>query len=331
LDASVTPDRLICSWRVRSALPLPETVPWLGPDRAVDIEIRLGRLPARVGESTPELSYIEAAPDGSLLLDAMPFGRFLVRPDCVVVDSLLPLDSADLRVRLLGPVLGMLCYLRGILPLHACSVRIDTRTIAIAGRSCAGKSTLVAALLRRGHTLITDDICAITYPSASPSVLPSFPALKLARDSLKTLDIGPNGLTHVWLDTDKFLVPVSDGFDPAPSILEKVYLLEDAPEGIADAITAINGVEAFQQLSGMFYRPAIGRLLFTRAALFGMAARLAAHVAVRRLVLSADFGCLDEIARLVEADATDDQPLVRDASNHVVKPCASDMARKGPL
>jgi hypothetical protein len=307
LDASVTPDRLICGWRVRSALPLPETVTWSGPDRAVDIEIRPGRLPARVGESTPDLPYIEAAPDGSLLLDAMPVGRFLVRPDCVVVDSSLPPDSADLRVRLLGPVLGMLCYLRGILPLHACAVRIDTRTIAIAGPSCAGKSTLAAALLRRGHTLITDDICAITYPSASPSVLPSFPALKLAPDSLKILDIRPNGLTHVWLDTDKFLIPASDGFDPAPSILEKVYLLEDAPEGIADAITAINGAEAFQQLSGMFYRPAIGRLLFTKAALFGMAARLAGHVAVRRLVRSADFACLDETARLVEADDTDGQ------------------------
>ena len=138
-------------------------------------------------------------------------------------------------------------------------------------------------------------------------MLPSFPALKLAHDSLKTLEIDPNSLTHVWLDTDKFLVPVSDGFDPAPSILEKVYLLDDASEGIADAITTINGAEAFQQLSGTFYRPAIGRLLFTKAALFGMAARLAANVAVRRLVRSPGLARLDEIARLVEADVTDGQ------------------------
>ena len=301
----MTPDRLICGWCVRSALPLPEAAPWLGSDPEVDIEIRPGRLPERVGESTPDLPYVETAPDGSLLLDAMPVARFLVRSDCVLVDSSLPPDSADLRVRLLGPVLGMLCYLRGILPLHACVVRINARTIAIAGPSCAGKSTLAATFLRRGHTLVTDDICAIKYALESPWVLPSFPALKLARDSLKTLDIDPNGLTHVWLDTDKFLVPVSSGFDSAPSVLEKVYLLEDAPEGIADSIIAVNGAEAFQQLSGTFYRPAIGRRLFAKAALFGMAARLASHVAVRRLVRSSGFARLDEIARLVEADATD--------------------------
>ncbi len=258
-----------------------------------------------MGESTSDRPYIEAAPDGSLLLNAMPVARFLVRSDSVVVDSSLPPDSADLRVRLLGPVLGALCYLRGILPLHACAVRIGKRTIAIAGPSCAGKSTLAAALLRRGHTLITDDICAVTYPSGSPLVLPSFPALKLAPDSLKMLDIDRNGLTHVWLDSDKFLVPVNDAFDAAPSILEKVYLLERAPEGIADAIIPIHGVEAFQHLGGTFYRPAIGRLLFAKAALFGMATRLASHIAVRRLVRNSSFAGLDEIARLIEADATD--------------------------
>lgn len=304
--ASVTPDRIICGWRVRSALPLPETLPWPRTDLAVDIEIRPGRVAAGVGESTPDLPYIQAAPDGSLLLNAMPVACFQVRPDCVVVDSSLSPDSADLRVRLLGPVLGMLCYLRGLLPLHACAVRIGTRTIAIAGPSCAGKSTLVGALLRRGHTLITDDICAITYCSASPLVLPSFPALKLAPDSLKTLDIDSNGLTQVWLDTDKFLVPVRDGFDPSPSILKTVYLLEDAAEGISDAIIAINGAEAFQQLSGTFYRPAIGRLLFDNAALFSMAARLAANVAVRRLVRRPGLARLDEIAKLVETDATNE-------------------------
>jgi len=308
MGAMATPDRIICGWRVRSALPLPETLPWPRSELAVDIEIRQGRVPERVGESTHDLPYIQAAPDGSLLLDAMPVARFLVRPGRVVVDSSLPPDSADLRVRLLGPVLGILCYLRGLLPLHACAVRIGTRTIAIAGPSCAGKSTLVGALLRRGHTLITDDICAIAYSSVSPLVFPSFPALKLAPDSLKTLDIDSNGLTHVWLDTDKFLVPVSDGFDPAPSILETLYLLEDAPEDIADAIIAINGAEAFQQLSGTFYRPEIGRLLFAKAALFGMAAGLAANVAVRRLVRSSGLARLDEIAKLIEADAMNEVP-----------------------
>src|SRR5437879_5551484 len=84
-------DRVICGWRVRSTLPLPETAPWRGADCPPDIEVRRGAVPARLGERTAELNYIETAPDGRLLVDATPIGRFLVTPDCVVVDT--PLDA----------------------------------------------------------------------------------------------------------------------------------------------------------------------------------------------------------------------------------------------
>jgi hypothetical protein len=193
---SAVTDRIICGWRVRSLLPLPETAPWHGPDSPIDIEIRPGTVPTKLDKR----NYIEVAPDGRVLLDLSPVVRFLVAPDCVVVDTSHPPEAPDWRVQLLGPVLGLQCYLRGVLPLHACAVRIGARTVAIAGRSCAGKSTLAAALMRRGHALVTDDICAISLLSARPMVLPSFPALKLARDSLKMLDIDPSGLVQVWLD-----------------------------------------------------------------------------------------------------------------------------------
>jgi hypothetical protein len=60
----------------------------------------------------------------------------------------------------------------------------------------------------------------------------------------------------------------------------------------------------------------------TKAALFGMAARLAANVAVRRLDRSSGPARLDEIARLVEADATDRQaapPLCVELSRQALR------------
>jgi hypothetical protein len=292
-------DRIICGWRVRSALPLPELAPWPGPDRPVDIEIRPGAVPAKH-------RHIVAAPDGRIILDQSPHARFLVSPDCVIVDTVHRPEAAEWRVRLLGPVLGLLCYLRRVLPLHASCVRIGARTVAIAGHSCAGKSTLAAALMRRNHVLLTDDICAITPLSMRAMVFPSFPALKLASDSMKTFGIDPNGLAHVSLDTEKFLVPGNDGFDPGPSPLDTVYVIEDAPDGMDDAIIGIDGVAAFQQLNTMWYRAEIGRFLCDNPTLFSMAARLAGKVAVRRLVRRSNFDRLAALVSLIEADAMRD-------------------------
>ena len=296
-------DYIICGWRVRSALPLPEAALWRGPDRPVDIEIRSGSVPVIADKG----KYFEAMPGDRVLLDLSPVARFLVAANCVVVDTFYSPEAPDWRVRLLGPALGLLCYMRGILPLHACSVRIGNRAVAIAGESCAGKSTLAAALMRRNHALVTDDICAITSLRGRPTVLPSFPALKLPPDSLKSLGIDPNSLVHVWLDADKFLMPGNNGFDPAPVSLGAVYLLEDASEGDDNAIIPISGTAVFERLSNMYYRAEMGRLLHQPPALFLMAAQLASQVAVRLVVHRSGFNCLANLARLIETDATSNQ------------------------
>ena len=306
-------DYVICGWRVRSALPLPEAASWRGADHPVDIEIRPGSLPAMADMS----KYFKATQDGRVFLDLSPVVRFLVAPNSIVVDTSHAPEAPEWRVRLLGPALGVLCYLRGVVPLHACSIRIGERTIAIAGPSCAGKSTLAAALMRRNHVLVTDDICAITLVRGRPTVLPSFPALKLSSDSLNTLGIDPNGLIHVWLDTDKFLVPTTDGFDPTPVSLDAVYLLEDASERNELAIIPISGADAFERLNEVYYRDEMGRLLRPPSTWFAMAAQLAHHVAVRRLVRRTEFDNLTALVRLIEADASDqnDRDSPRPRSN----------------
>ena len=301
-------DRVICGWRVRSTLSLPETAPWRGADCPPDIEIRRGAVPARLGERTAELSYIETAPDGRLLVDATPIGRFLVTPDCVVVDTPLEASATEWRACLLGPVLAVLCYLRGALPLHASALRIGDRAIAIAGKSGAGKSTLAAALSCRGHPLITDDICACTGLPRRPLVLPTYPAIKIDRVGLDVLDIDSRSLLAIGPDFAKVQLLRLQRFDPTPLPLDIVYLIEDAPEGVDDAVIPANGAEGFRRLSAEIYRPPIGRLLLAKPAFFAMATQLARQVTIRRLVRRSALAGVKALAETIERDATQHKP-----------------------
>ena len=296
-------DRVICGWRVQSMLPLPETAPWSGPDRPVDISIHQGVVPAKPGKRTPDLPYIETAADGSLLVDASPMGRFLVTADRIVVETALPPDAQEWRASLLGPVLAIVCYLRGTLPLHACALRVRGRVIALAGKSGSGKSTIAAALSQRGHALITDDICACIQHLDRTLVLPSYPAMKLDRASLQAIGISGGGMTPIGPDFEKVQVIRPKGFDPAPAPLDVVYLIEDAPDGERDVIVSAVGAEGFRRVSAEIYRPPIGRLLLAKSDFFAMTTQLATQVTIRRLIRRLDLRQLPALAEAIEADA----------------------------
>ena len=256
----------------------------------------------QLGRATTDLPYVAEAADGRLLFRAMPTARFLVTRDSVVVDTSLRPDAPEWRVVLLGPVLGLLCYLRGLVPLHASAVRIGTKAVALAGPSGIGKSTLAAALAQRGHDLICEDVCPLDVVAEQPLVLPTFPALKLNAASLGILGVDPSGLPRVQFEDEKYQLLLRHNFDPSPQPLSKVYLLEDALEG-DDAIISVDGVEAFERVSAEIFRPAFGRRLLTKPTLFAMAAKLTGRVEVRRLVRQRNFMRLPTLIKSIEVDA----------------------------
>ena len=62
---------------------------------------------------------------------------------------------------LLGWVLSFALVKQGYEPLHATAVVVDGKAVAFLGTSGDGKSTLAAAFLHAGHTLLTDDLLLI--------------------------------------------------------------------------------------------------------------------------------------------------------------------------
>ena len=299
-------DRALWGWRVRSELPLPETEPWRGPDGPVDIEIRRGPVPPRLEDRSDGLPYLDMGRDGTLLLRAMPAARFLVARDLVIVDSPLPPNAPGWRVLLLGPVLGILCYLRGVLPLHAGVVRLGARAAGFAGPPGAGKSTLTAALCGRGHSFVTDDVCPVVSLDPRALVRTPYPALKLEAASVDPVGLEVSRLQFMGADVDKYQRRLGHGFETAPVALDLVYLLEDTPEEGEDSIVPVRGAESFERLNAEIFHDDIGRLLWGESALFGMVARLCERIVLRRLVRKRDFARLPALLRLIETDVSGD-------------------------
>jgi hypothetical protein len=99
-----------------------------------------------------------------------------------------PLTEVDVATYLLGPVLAFVLRLRGRVPLHASGVAVDGCAVLFAGAAGAGKSTTAAALAKRGHPLLSDDVVPVTADRGGrPLAWPGYPRLSLCADAADAL------------------------------------------------------------------------------------------------------------------------------------------------
>jgi hypothetical protein len=176
--------------------------------------------------------------------------------------------------------------------------------VAFAGHTGLGKSTLAAALARRGHGLIADDVCAIELAEPGPAVRPSFPRLRLWDDAMRALDLSPEGLPRASVGKPKFHYCQPGQFDPSTAPLRAIYLLQRTGDGQADAIERVRGAAAAASLSNEVYRRWIGVRLGRRPDLLTQALHVAAEVPVFRCRVRPDLTDIGEAAARVEAHAS---------------------------
>ncbi len=296
-------DYFLCGWRVRSALPIPELIPWPRSDeRPPDIVVEEGPVPEALDRSVTPGRYLMVDPAaGTILLRIADRMRFLVRDGHrVTVDRMGGEEPDSWRLFFLGTVLGFLCHQRGVFPLHAATVQVDDRTVAIAGTQGAGKSTLAHALTRRGHRLLSDDVTVIRGDADRVEILPAFPRLKLWRNALDAAGIGTEGLSRVRPQLEKFDLRPQGDFALAPLALDAVLVLGEAPDATLSRLAPTAAVPAVQ--AHVARRPtavALGH----QGRLFATTARIVSTVPVYRLLRPKRFEDLPDIVTLVERRA----------------------------
>ena len=191
------------------------------------------------------------------------------------------IDPSIIRLPLIGVVFGALLQQRGLLVLHASTVCVDGRAVAIAGPKGHGKSTLAAALFRMGYPVLGDDVAAIDL-GAEPQVHPAFPYLNVWPHAARSIGNDPDRLMPLRHGGVKRSLPVSKGFHDQAVPLARIYLLEF---GSDLEVAATDPRESFVRLvphcfSARYY----GDMPETPAGLMASCGKLVRHVPIRRLI-----------------------------------------------
>ena len=163
----------------------------------------------------------------------------------------------DACTYLVGPVMGFVLRLRGIVCLHASAVAIGDQAVALVGSPGAGKSTTAAAFARLGFTILSDDIVALAEKGDQFLVQPGYPRVNLWPDSARQLFGSEDALPRITPTWEKCYLPLGENghrFASSPLPLGAIYILERRYSALsAPIIEEASGTEALMALVANTY------------------------------------------------------------------------------
>jgi len=215
-------------------------------------------------------------------------------------------DPVDVRNPLLGICLGALLQQRGYAVFHGSVVEVESDAIAFVGNKGAGKSTSAAALLARGHSLLSDDIVAVSFDGTTPRVTPGFPMFKFDTDGFGDATLPAEPAPTPDTGHGKRYYELDGEFDWEPRPLARVCLLE--PNAGGSRVETLTGHEAVMALVEHSWPARLRNAPYVdreRSAIEGpdidRYARLVENSRVQRLPLEHDHETLDELGRELES------------------------------
>jgi hypothetical protein len=207
---------------VHSTLPLPEFIP---AEVECDVLIYRGG-PELIPEPARGQSSYLSVSDEEVVISGDQVGTFLVRGGkeiCVIPAP--GVHESRLRLNLVGVVMAFLLNQRGLLVLHAACNSMNGACVAFVGESGFGKSSMAAALHKRGHSLFTDDVLPIFTNSDVPMASSGFPQIKLHPEAAAALDYEPESLFELHPSQEKLGYRLANGFASGSLPLGRIYIL----------------------------------------------------------------------------------------------------------
>jgi hypothetical protein len=190
---------------------------------------------------------------GALLRVVQGTARFLVTAGVTIEVAVeAGVDPSDVGSFLMGGVRGALIHQRGELPLHAATLvpPQGDNAVAICGPSGVGKSTLAAALVLRGWSLLADDLTRVSLRDSIVTAWPGGTGIKLMPDAVDYLGIDASQLRRVASAVEKLLLQAPA--HPTPVALGCVIALHRSP---SSRIEVLERSEAIAVVSAQTFRP----------------------------------------------------------------------------
>ena len=310
--------------RLHTNLPIPGMLPDKSYIDTCDLKMHLGLLPQFADEGVPhseELTYVSAYTnatgeptlriskinEGAFVRLAYEDGtQFWVDRRRENIWATWPATSSleNAASYLLGPVLGLVLRLRGVICLHASAVAFGDRCVAFVGPAEAGKSTTAAAFARQGHAVLSDDIVALQEHQGSFQVMPGYPHLCLWPESVEMLYDSAEALPRLIPDWDKRRLSLGEQgtfFESRCLPLAAIYVLSERGQAPAPYVEAIRPRSALLALVTDTYANKILDKEM-RAREFAVLGRLVTAVPVRRVYPHEDPTRLEELCKVIRED-----------------------------
>ncbi|MGD0480665.1 MAG: hypothetical protein ABSA42_10880 [Terracidiphilus sp.] len=297
--------------RIHAEIACPELPFHPQPDGNPDVTIRL--LPPLPSTSeSPESGCYEVRP-GVFRLVVKGVGRYLVEDGKrISIEPLAGSSNEEVRLFLLGSVIGALLYQRGLFPLHGSAVETRWGAMIFVGAQGIGKSTLAAQFYRRGYRLLSDDVCAVTTSDGKLQVLPALSHFRLCADAYERLApaqdacFNPaqnarfNPAQDARFSVDKFVIPMNEGYCSAPAPLKAIHILADQEDGDPQ-FEIIRGFDRVQRLLENLYRPQYLKGQETQSDLMRLAGQIAQETPMVKVSRKRDPELIDGLIDFLEA------------------------------
>lgn len=285
---------------VRSPLALP-CPRWRGAPDVTLLARRGPALAAVPGEDRRRWFTHGRLSDGSAHLRWRGLAEFLISRDGSSIDwrPLAPRTQEAFRGHLLTQVLSFSLLARGREPLHASAVTAPGGAIGFLGDCGAGKSSLTAAFLRAGHSLVTDDLLVLRRRKGGYAAEPGMPRIKLFPRVARRLLGGRRSGRRMLPGTQKLVLPVPRGLSVSRSLpLHALYLLATGP---SVRVRPVRPAAALLEV----LRDAFNTVWLDPARLarqFQFARAVAGRVPIRRITYPRQLSAIDEVREAILRD-----------------------------
>ena len=197
-----------------------------------------------------------------------------------------PLTLEDATTYLLGPIMGFVLLLRGVVCLHASAIAIEDRAIALLGPAGSGKSTTAAAFANRGYSILAEDVTTLDDRNDHFLVRPAYPCIRLWPTSVAALFGNESRLPKLTPNWDKRYLDLTtrpEQFQQHSLPLAAIYYLDQrSDDATAPYINTLDKSESLMSLVANTYATKLMDRQM-RAREFELLTRVSNNVPLRRI------------------------------------------------